>query len=431
MTDTGDTADTAVPDNGLERRRIIVGVSGGIAAYKSPMLVRRLRDAGADVQVVMTRGAQQFVTATTLQAVSGRPVRDSLWDAAAEAAMGHIELARWAELILIAPATADLISRLALGRADDLLCTLRLASEAPLLLAPAMNRVMWQHPATQRNLATLRADGAHIVGPEEGPQACGEYGPGRMSEPEVLSARAGRLLAGAPSAGGPLTGVRVLITAGPTREAIDPVRYISNHSSGKQGFALAAAARDAGAEVVLVSGPVNLATPAGVRRIDVESAEDMQQAVQGELDGCGIFIAVAAVADYRPEHAAEQKIKKSSQARAGLTLQLVENPDIVASVARRPDRPFVVGFAAETQDALHNARDKRARKGMDMIVVNDVSRSGIGFNSDANAVTVIWEGGEESVAQASKAQVAAAVIARVADRYVRRLANANPASVAK
>lgn len=406
--------DTANPAPALTDRRIIVGVSGGIAAYKAPWLVRRLRDAGADVQVVVTRSALAFVTATTLQAVSGRPVRSDLWDPAAEAAMGHIELARWADLLLIAPATADLMSRLAHGRADDLLTTLRLATRSPVLLAPAMNVAMWEHPATRRNLARLVEDGCLVAGPDSGPMACGEFGPGRMVEPELLVARAAEILGG--GAGGRLRGRRVLITAGPTREAIDPVRYISNHSSGKQGYALAAAARAAGAEVTLVSGPVSLPAPAGVTRIDVVSAADMLEAVLDRVADCDVFIGVAAVADYRPVAPAAQKIKKDAAGAGSMRLELVENPDIIATVAARTPRPLVVGFAAETQDAIAFAREKRARKGMDLIVVNDVSDRSIGFGSEENRVSLIWEGGERALPQASKAEVSRAIVDAIADR---------------
>jgi phosphopantothenoylcysteine decarboxylase / phosphopantothenate---cysteine ligase len=400
------TEDTANPDTPLTDRRIIVGVSGGIAAYKTPWLVRRLRETGADVQVVVTRGALQFVTETTLQAVSGRPVRGDLWDPAAEAAMGHIELARWADLLLIAPATADLLSRLAHGRADDLLTTLRLATRAPVLLAPAMNVAMWEHPATRRNLDRLIADGCMVAEPDSGPMACGEFGPGRMVEPEALAIRAAQLLAG----GGPLAGRRLLITAGPTREAIDPVRYISNHSSGKQGYALAAAARAAGAAVTLVSGPVSLPTPSGVDRVCVVSANEMYEAVLARVDACDVFIGVAAVADYRPATVADRKLKKEPGGARGMHLDLVENPDIIAAVAAHPRKPLVVGFAAETHDAMTFGRDKRARKGMDLIVVNDVSEEGAGFASDDNRVCLIWDGGERELPRASKAQVSAAIV---------------------
>jgi len=415
----------------LTGRNILLGISGGIAAYKIPLLVRRLREAGADIQVVMTENAHRFVTAVTLQAVSGRPIRDDLWDEDAEAAMGHIELARWADLLMIAPATADTLSRLAAGRADDLLTTVRLATHAPVLLAPAMNQAMWLHPATQRNLQLLRQDGCAVVGPASGAQACGEFGPGRMVEPEALCAAAIDCLAPVTRAAPALAGVRILITAGPTREAIDPVRYISNHSSGKQGYAIAAAAAAGGAGVTLISGPVTLPPPPGVDVVHVSSARDMHEAVQARLGACDIFIGVAAVADYRPDVEALEKIKKTATNRGGMTLQLVENPDIIASVAKSPDRPFVVGFAAETHRALEHAREKRVRKGLDMIVVNDVSRSDIGFNADENDVTAIWEGGEERIPKGSKSAVATAILDRVASRFAHRLALANRDAVAE
>jgi phosphopantothenoylcysteine decarboxylase/phosphopantothenate--cysteine ligase len=415
MTQGPESPAAAVP---LQGRRILLGVSGGIAAYKAPLLVRQLRDGGADVQVVTTRSAEQFVTATTLQAVSGRVVRNDLWDPQGEAAMGHIELARWADLLVIAPATADLLSRLAAGRADDLLTTLRLATRAPVLLAPAMNVAMWEHPATQRNLATLRADGCHVAGPEAGAMACGEFGPGRMMEPEDLLEQIVALLGPAPGAAPlpDLSGRRVLVTAGPTREAIDPVRYISNHSSGKQGYAVAAAAARAGARVVLVSGPVGLPAPPGVDRVSVESAADMHAAVTSRLDNCDVFIGVAAVADYRPSEVAPQKMKKPDTGPADLTLTLTQNPDIIADVARHTPRPLVVGFAAETERVLEHGRAKRARKGMDLIVVNDVSDPTIGFNSDQNAVTLISAAGERTLPRSGKDAVAAAILEAVAEQ---------------
>jgi len=417
--------DAADPQLPLAGRRILIGVSGGIAAYKSPMLVRRLRDAGAAVQVVTTRGAEHFVTATTLQAVSGQVVRNDLWDAHAEAAMGHIELARWAELLMIAPATADLLSRLAAGRADDLLTTLRLATRSPVLLAPAMNVAMWEHPATRHNLERLRADGCLVAGPDDGPMACGEFGPGRMLEPEALLQRAVEILWAAAAATLPdLSGKRVLITAGPTREAIDPVRYISNHSSGKQGYAIAAAAARAGAAVTLVSGPVSLPTPPGVERVSVHSAVDMHGAVMDRVGRCDAFVGVAAVADFRPLSPAEQKVKKradrAASEPASMSLELVENPDIIAEVARISPRPFVVGFAAETERVLEHGRDKRMRKGMDLIVVNDVSDPAVGFHSDDNAVTLIWEDGEQTLPRTGKAEVAAAVLSAMAEHMGRR-----------
>src|SRR6202048_2354990 len=323
----------------MQGKRILLGVTGGIAAYKSPALVRRLRERGAEVQVVMTAGAREFVTPTTFQAVSGRTVRSDLWDAAAEAAMGHIELARWADAVLIAPASADFLARLAAGQADDLLATLCLATEAPIAVAPAMNHIMWANAATRANIGTLTQRGVQVFGPADGDQACGESGPGRMLEPLELAEQVGALLSGS----GVLAGRRVLITAGPTRERIDPVRFISNRSSGKMGFAVAQAVREAGAEVVLVSGRGSLPPPAGVRRIDVESAADMLDAVLGEVDRADIFISTAAVADYRTANAAQQKIKKTSDR---MDLSMERTVDVLATVAARPDRPFVVGFAA-------------------------------------------------------------------------------------
>ncbi len=422
MIQATDTAGSDTPL--LAGRRIILGVSGGIAAYKAPLIVRRLRDAGADVQVVTTRGAEHFVTPTALQAVSGRVVRNDLWDPHAEAAMGHIELARWADLLLIAPATADLMARLAQGRADDLLTTLRLATRAPVLLAPAMNVAMWEHPATQRNLLRLEADGVHVAGPGDGAMACGEFGPGRLLEPEELLQRAIGVLGAAESPLPGLSGRHVVITAGPTREALDPVRYLSNHSSGKQGYALATAARDAGARVTLISGPVALAAPAGVETVRVTSAREMHDAVMARLHDCEVFIGVAAVADFRPEQSAAQKLKKRTDGRAltgggAMTLTLVENPDIVAAVAASSPRPYVIGFAAETERVLEHGREKRQRKGMDLIAVNDVSDPAIGFNSDDNAVTLIWDGGECRLARSSKAEVARAILRTAAENLAR------------
>lgn len=393
----------------LAERRILLGVTGGIAAYKSADLCRRLSEAGATVQVVMTAAAAQFITPLTLQAVSGRAVRLDLWDVAAEAGMGHIELARWAELILIAPASADFIARLSHGLANDLLSTLCLASDRPIALAPAMNRLMWTNPATQDNCERLRSRGVLLWGPEAGGQACGEVGTGRMREPLDLRADVIRLF----TPQGPLRGLNVLITAGPTREAIDPVRYISNRSSGKMGFAVAAAAVQAGATVTLVTGPVNLATPPGVTRVDVESAAEMYDAVLSRAQAAQIFIAAAAVADYRPATLAEQKIKKNNET---LALALTRNPDILASVAARPDGPFTVGFAAETNDVLAYADDKRRRKQLDMIAANQVG-VGLGFDRDDNALHVLWEGGGRELPQASKEQLAQELVQLIGERY--------------
>ena len=397
----------------LTGKHIVLGVTGGIAAYKTPQLVRDLTGLGAEVQVVVSRSAEHFVGRSALAAVSGRPVRDSLWDEAAEAAMGHIELARWADAIVIAPATAHCLARLAQGSADDLLSTLVLASTAPVYLAPAMNQQMWQAAATQRNVATLAADGVTLIGPASGDQACGEVGPGRMVEPGEIAAALDSALGGTSAT---LAGKRVVITAGPTVEAIDPVRYLSNHSSGKQGYALAQACAEAGAEVALISGPVALDPPPGVRRIDVSSALSMQAAVAAELGGCDIFIGVAAVADYRIAKPAEQKMKRAGSDGAGLTLELVENPDIIAGVAAASPKPFVVGFAAETEHVEDHARAKLERKGLDMIVVNDVSRSDIGFGSGDNAITVIDRSGAEAFGPASKLDVSRHIVAAIAHR---------------
>jgi phosphopantothenoylcysteine decarboxylase/phosphopantothenate--cysteine ligase len=392
--------------------RILLGVTGGIAAYKSAELVRRLRERGAEVQVVMTAGARQFVTPLTFQALSGRPVRSDLWDESAEAAMGHIELARWASHVVIAPASADFLARLAHGLADDLLTTLCLATDAPLTVAPAMNRLMWANAATQANVATLRSRGVTLLGPGDGEQACGETGAGRMVEPaeivEALFARG--------AVAGPLAGRKVLITAGPTRERIDPVRFITNRSSGKMGFAVAEAARAAGAEVVLVSGPVNVPTPAGVRRVDVETAEQMMAAVRADLPGTDIFIAAAAVSDYRPVHAAAEKIKKTSDS---LMLALSRTTDILATVAAGTPRPFVVGFAAETQNVERNALAKLEGKRLDMIAANQVGDN-LAFDCDENALTVYWPGGKRELARAAKREVAAGLVQAIAERFAAR-----------
>jgi phosphopantothenoylcysteine decarboxylase/phosphopantothenate--cysteine ligase len=394
----------------LQHRRIVLGVSGGIAAYKAPDLVRRLRERGAEVQVVMTAGAQRFVTPTTFQAVAGREVRAELWDPAAEAAMGHIELARWADLILLAPATADLIARLASGRADDLLATLVLATDAKVALAPAMNRLMWAHPATQANIAILRHRGVEVLGPGRGEQACGETGDGRMLEPLEIVSGVERLLPAAEST--VLAGKHVLITAGPTRERLDPVRYISNRSSGKMGFALADAARAAGAEVTLVAGPVNLPTPTGVKRIDVESAAQMHAAVEAAVGLADVFIATAAVADYRPAVVAERKIKNSGE-RVEIVLE--RTPDILASVAARAQRPFVVGFAAETHDVETYARGKLESKNLDLIAANEVGDDKA-FDRDDNSLIVLWREGRVPIGPASKQVVAKELIELIASR---------------
>jgi phosphopantothenoylcysteine decarboxylase/phosphopantothenate--cysteine ligase len=390
----------------MQGKRILLGVSGGIAAYKSPDLVRRLRERGAEVQVVMTAAAREFVTAATFQAVSGRPVRSDLWDPAAEAAMGHIELARWAEAVLIAPASADFLARLAGGHADDLLATLCLASAAPIAVAPAMNHLMWANPATRANVQLLCERGVHILGPGEGDQACGESGPGRMLEPADLAARLQSLCGGS----GALAGKRVLITAGPTRERIDPVRFISNRSSGKMGFAVAQAAREAGASVVLVAGPVSLPTPAGVTRLDVESAADMLAAVLRELPGTDVFISTAAVADYRPTRAAEQKIKKTSET---LDLAMERTTDVLATVAARSERPFVVGFAAETEAVEQNARGKLMKKNLDLIAANEVGHDKA-FDCEDNQLLVLARNARHELPRAGKLQLARGLIGLIA-----------------
>jgi len=399
----------------LFNKQVVLGVSGGIAAYKSAELIRRLRDAGAEVRVVMTNAAREFITPLTLQALSGHPVHGDLLDPAAEAAMGHIELARWADLVLIAPATADMMARLAQGRGDDLLTTLVLATDAPVAIAPAMNQAMWRDPATQHNLALLLERDVKVFGPGDGGQACGDVGPGRMLEPTDIAARAAECFER-----GLLAGRHVLINAGPTREAIDPVRYISNHSSGKMGFALAEAAAEAGARVTLVAGPVNLPTPARVQRVDVVSAQQMLDACLAALPA-DLFIASAAVADYRPDVCADQKLKKTPGSDDGMTLTLVRNPDILATLASHSERPgFCVGFAAETQDLLGYARDKLQRKNLDLIIANDVSQSGIGFNSDDNAVTLIDRDLTSThLPQASKQKLARDLISRLATRLDR------------
>ena len=405
----------------LSGQNILLGITGGIAAYKTPMLVRQLVEAGANIQVVMSENAHRFVTSTTLQAVSGNPVRDDLWDPAAEAAMGHIELARWANQILIAPATANAIARLAAGDASNLLYTLCLASTAPISLAPAMNQQMFQHPAVQRNLATLTADGCHVIGPDSGDQACGDQGPGRMTEPEDLVLALAQPKQPWAGSRGPLSGRTVIVTTGPTREAIDPVRYISNHSSGLQGMAIADAAKQAGADVILVAGPGVAESSPDMQRIDITSAQEMHAKVHEHLAAADIFIGVAAVADYRPASPEEQKIKRHLKADEDVKLSLIENPDIIASVVRAKQAKVVVGFAAETHDTLQNARDKRVRKGLDAIVVNDVSDQSIGFNSRDNEVTLIHEGGDIHFGKQSKTAIAQQLMEQVVELFAAKI----------
>jgi phosphopantothenoylcysteine decarboxylase/phosphopantothenate--cysteine ligase len=392
----------------LYGRRVLLGITAGIAAYKAAELARLLIRDGAEVQVVMTVSASEFIGPITLQAITGRPVRNTLFDEQHEAAMGHIELARWADLILVAPATADFLAQLAAGMAHDLLSTLCLASTAPLMVAPAMNQAMWLHSATRSNVALLQSRGVCLLGPDEGAQACGDTGPGRMIEPEALaSAVRGRFISGR------LAGKRVLLTAGPTREALDPVRFLGNRSSGKMGFALASALVSQGAEVTLVAGPVSLPTPDGVRRIDAESAQEMRDAVFTSLPGTAIFVACAAVADFRPEKVVDQKIKKTDDT---LTLKLVRNPDILSEVSLSPDRPFCVGFAAETNDVEAYADAKRRAKGLDMIAANQVGASQ-GFETDENALLVLWEGGRQVFPMQPKPVLAGQLASLIADRF--------------
>jgi len=389
-------------------RNILLGITGGIAAYKCPDLVRRLREQGAQVQVVMTRGAREFITEQTLQAVSGLPVRSELWDHAAEAAMGHIELARWADEILIAPATADFIAQLAHGLAGDLLSTLCLATQAPVSIAPAMNQAMWAHPATQANVELLKRRGVRVLGPAAGEQACGDVGLGRMLEPLEL---AGHMLPVQRT--DLLAGVKALVTAGPTRERIDPVRFITNRSSGKMGFAVAEALYAAGAEVVLISGPVHLATPAGIERMNVESAADMLAAVQSRIGDAQILVATAAVSDYCAANVASRKIKKSA---ASLSLELARTPDILATISANEKRTFLVGFAAETDDVERNALVKLAGKRLDMIAANKVG-DGLAFDKDDNALTVYWNGGRQELCLCSKRDLAGQLVQLIAERY--------------
>ncbi|HEX5513416.1 MAG TPA: bifunctional phosphopantothenoylcysteine decarboxylase/phosphopantothenate--cysteine ligase CoaBC [Gammaproteobacteria bacterium] len=393
----------------LSQRKIVLGVTGGIAAYKSADLTRRLLDAGAEVRVVMTQAATQFVGPLTFQALSGNPVHLDLLDPAAEAAMGHIQLARWADTVLVAPASADFMARLAHGMANDLLTTLCLATDAAIVLAPAMNRLMWQNAATRDNVALLSRRGVRLIGPAAGGQACGEIGEGRMVEPlDIVSA-----LAEPESREQPLAGRTVLVTAGPTYEAIDPVRFIGNRSSGRMGFAVAAAARQAGAQVILVSGPSQQATPVGVERIDVTSAAEMYQAVMQQVERADIFIGAAAVADYRPAQTADAKIKKQSEQ---LALTLERTKDILQAVAARATAPFTVGFAAETHDLPRYARDKLERKKLDMIAANWVGGE-TGFDTADNALEVFWRDGQASLGRQGKDALAQQLINLIADRY--------------
>jgi phosphopantothenoylcysteine decarboxylase/phosphopantothenate--cysteine ligase len=388
--------------------RVLVGVSGGIAAYKAAELVRLLRGIGADVRVVMTRAATDFVGPLTLQSLSGNEVRTDLMDPRAEAGMGHIELARWAEQVVVAPATADLIARLAAGFADDLLTTLILATSAPVAVAPAMNQRMWLHPATQANVSLLRQRGVSVLGPAGGSQACGETGPGRMLEPAEILRYLGLQRTDE------LGGKRVMVTAGPTREALDPVRFIGNRSSGRMGYAVARAFAARGAEVLLVSGPTALSPPAGVQLVPVESAVQMEAAVMAQVQACDIFVAAAAVADYRPAISVAHKLKKDA---AELTLRLVRNPDIVARVSSLGQHPFIVGFAAETERLEEHARQKLEAKGLDMIAANLVAGEAGGFEREENALTVMWPGGHQSFPLMPKTRLGDALVGLIVERY--------------
>lgn len=390
---------------------IVLGITGGIAAYKAPDLVRRLRERGADVQIVMTASAEEFVTATALQAVSGRPIRSNLWDKEAEAAMSHIELARWADIVLIAPATAEVMARIVSGAAPDLLTTICLATEAPIALAPAMNHVMWNNPATQSNREVLEKRGIHILGPGTGSQACGETGAGRMLEPETIAATVCGLSVG--KGKGLLEGKSVIVTAGPTREPIDPVRYITNRSSGKMGYAIARAAAAQGANVVLVSGPVSLPAPPGMDVRHVNTAQEMYDVTHEHIANADIFVAAAAVADYRPAKTEQQKIKKDKETS---NIELVRCPDILASVAALRTPPFTVGFAAETEKVEDHARSKLEKKKLDMIVANQVGDDR-GFDHDENAVSVLWQNGTKEFPKAAKAELARELIELIAERY--------------
>lgn len=411
----------------IPHKNIILAVTGGIAAYKSAIIVRRLKDYGFNVRVVMTHGAQAFITPLTFQALSGNPVHTELLDPEAEAGMGHIELARWADLVLVAPASCDTLAKFAHGLADDLLSTLYLATKAPIWVAPAMNQQMWAAKATQRNLQTLVEDGIHVIMPDAGSQACGDVGLGRMPEPEQLAYQLREYFHKAQRAiaekFGLLAGKHVVVTAGPTREAIDPVRYISNHSTGKMGFSLAAACYAAGAKVTLIAGPVTLDTPNGVQRVNVASAVQMLDASMQTLDeGCDIFIATAAVADYRVAQVADQKIKKAGDE---LAVSLIKNPDIVATIAQQQQRPFMVGFAAETQNVEEYAAGKLVAKKLDMIACNDVSRKDIGFASDENAMTVFFAQSyhmkKRELEKASKQEISQQLVEAIADALKRKI----------
>ena len=400
----------------LQNKHVILGVTGSIAAYKAAELVRRLREVGAEVQVVMTRGAGEFVTPMMFQALSGHPVHQHLLDAEAEAAMGHIELARWADVIVVAPVSADFMARLAMGRADDLLSAVCLASDVPLALAPAMNMHMWRNPSTQDNVSTLQNRGILFLGPDEGQQACGDVGRGRMLEPEEIRTQLAELFEH-----GSLSGKTVLITAGPTREAIDPVRFLSNHSSGKMGYSIAKAAVEAGARVILVSGPVSLACPERVQRIEAISAKEMLEAVQQNISGVDIFIATAAVADYRPSRVYSDKLKKDAET---MQLELEKTPDIVSTIKAQNPGLYTVGFAAETTDLEKHAKNKLATKKLDMVVANLVGPAAADtqgtFGSDLNSLHLYRADGETSLPLAAKSKLARQLIHEIAQHYEER-----------
>lgn len=392
----------------LDGKHVLLGVTGSIAAYKSPDIVRRLKEQGAEVRVVLTASAEKLISPTVFQAVSGEPVRGDIWDEQAEAAMGHIELAKWADHVLIAPATANLIAQLAAGSAENLLATICLATEAPVALAPSMNQAMWRDPATQNNCEVLRSRNVRLIGPDEGSQACGDVGPGRMSEPVDIVNRLSR-----GGATGPFAGQTILVSAGPTREAIDPVRFVSNRSSGKMGFAMARAAADAGASVILVAGPVSLPTPPGIERIDVETTQQMFDAAMAQIDKADIYIGAAAISDYRPRKAATQKIKKSEDT---FILEMVKSPDLLASVSKLDGGPFTVGFAAETEKLEEHAQAKLEGKQLDMIIANLVGDN-ICFDADDSEVVVLWSGGREALPRLSKTELARRLINVIAGRY--------------
>lgn len=394
----------------LQNKRILLGITGGIAAYKTPEIVRLMREYGAEVKVVMTDGATKFITPLTLQAVSSQRVHLDLLDLEAEAGMGHIELARWADIILVAPTSADALARINQGRADDLLSTVIRASNAPIVLAPSMNKIMWQDPAVQENVESLKRLKFRFIGPDSGLQACGDEGPGRMTNPiEIVEYISSQFSTGS------LAGKHVLLTAGPTREKIDPVRYLSNFSSGKMGFALAEAAVEAGARVTLIAGPVGIEAPSNIKRVDVISADEMYEAVHEHVESSSIFISTAAVADFKPQEIKDQKIKKSTGHKE-LSLNLVENNDIIKSLSCSKHSLYIVGFAAETEDLLKNARKKLETKQLDMVVANDVSRDDIGFSSDDNEVKVLLPNSEKEIKKCTKQQLARHLISIIAEQ---------------